>query len=88
MSPNPRSSIADVVADPHFQARGSFESVSVNGEQRIVPAVHPKLSRTPGSTEWAGPELGAHTQPVLEQWLEATPESIQNWTDSGVISKP
>lgn len=81
----PINSIADVVTDPHFQARGSFEQVHVNGEQRVVPAVHPKLSRTPGSTDWAGPELGAHTQSVLEQWLEATPDSIQNWTDTEVI---
>lgn len=84
----PINSIADVVADPHFQARGSFESISVNGEQRVVPAVHPKLSRTPGSTEWAGPELGAHTECVLQKWLEVEPDSIQKWTDNGVIFKP
>lgn len=82
----PINSIADVVADPHFQARGSFESVSVNGAQRVVPAVHPKLSRTPGSTQWAGPQLGAHTRSILEQWLALEPEAIKTWEDAGVIS--
>ena len=81
----PINSIADVVADPHFQARGSFESVSVNGEKRVVPAVHPKLSSTPGSTEWAGPALGEHTQAVLEKWLDADTKSIQDWGEAGVI---
>ena len=65
----PINSVADVVADPHFQARNSFESIEVDGEKRIVPAVHPKLARTPGSTQWPGPKLGEHTESVLNEWL-------------------
>eukprot|EP00955_Chlamydomonas_euryale_P075336 362289-Chlamydomonas_euryale.AAC.11 len=31
----------------------------------VVPAMLPVLSETPGSTRWAGPELGQHTDAVL-----------------------
>lgn len=84
----PINSIADVIADPHFQARGSFETVSVNGQQRVVPAVHPKLSRTPGSTQWAGPKLGEHTHSVLQQWISVDAESIRAWEQAGIVSRP
>jgi len=82
----PINSIADIVTDPHFQARNSFEQVSVNGQQRVVPAVHPKLSDTPGSTQWAGPELGEHTCSVLQQWLGTDAETIAELEQSGIIS--
>lgn len=82
----PINSIADIVDDPHFQARGSFESVDVGGEARVVPAVHPKLERTPGSTDWAGPGLGEHTQSVLCDWLAADEQTIDSWVKQGVIS--
>jgi len=55
----------DMVNDPHYQARGMFEEVEVGGRPLKLPAVVPKLSETPGRTEWAGPEVGAHTREVL-----------------------
>jgi len=81
----PINSIADVVADPHFQSRNSFEPVNVDGEQRVVPAMHPKLERTPGSTQWPGPKLGEHTKTVLIDWLDADEKTIRELTTSGVI---
>ena len=30
-----------------------------------MPGIVPKLSDTPGSAEWVGPELGAHNNEVL-----------------------
>ena len=30
-----------------------------------MPGIVPKLSATPGATEWLGPALGAHTDEVL-----------------------
>lgn len=73
----PINSIADIAVDPHFKARDAFEPVTVNGQQRLVPAVHPKLGRTPGSTEWAGPALGQHTDDVLSDWLSADESAIE-----------
>jgi len=81
----PINSVADIVADPHFQARNSFEPVDVDGEQRMVPAVHPKLERTPGATQWPGPKLGEHTRSVLIDWLDTDEESIEKLAKSGVV---
>ncbi len=72
----PINSIADITHDPHFKARDAFESVTVDGQKRLVPAVHPKLTRTPGSTDWAGPALGQHTDAVLSEWLSVDESTI------------
>jgi len=82
----PINSVADVVADKHFQARNSFESITVDGELRVVPAVHPKLERTPGETQWPGPKLGEHTKSVLVDWLGADDQSIAALAEAGVVS--
>jgi len=31
-----------------------------------LPAITPKLSATPGETRWLGPQLGQHTDEVLQ----------------------
>lgn len=56
--------------DPHYRARGMFEDVPVppdcNGGRPTlsVPAIPPRLARTPGRTAWAGPAVGAHNAEV------------------------
>ena len=61
-------SIADIVADLQYQARGMIERHQLNsGEELLLPGIVPKLSATPGATNWIGPELGEHTDAVLEQ---------------------
>jgi len=82
----PINSIKEVMEDPHFQARKSFEPVLVNGVERRVPAMHPKLERTPGVTEWAGVELGQHTTEVLTDWLNSDSDTLQEWLKSGAIA--
>lgn len=67
---------ADMLADPHFQARGLFEQVEINGQPLKIPAIMPKLARTPGGTDWPGPELGEHTEHVLDEVLGLDPETI------------
>ncbi|HRO61908.1 MAG TPA: CoA transferase, partial [Burkholderiaceae bacterium] len=60
-------SVADMVSDPQYLARQMIERVALaDGTPLAMPAVVPKLSDTPGGTRWAGPELGAHTDEVLE----------------------
>jgi formyl-CoA transferase len=59
-------SIADIVKDVQFQARGMIEKHRLaGGEEILLPGVVPKLSATPGGTRWLGPALGAHTREVL-----------------------
>ncbi|MCY1433540.1 crotonobetainyl-CoA:carnitine CoA-transferase [compost metagenome] len=38
-----------------------------DGKPFKMPGIVPKLSDTPGSTEWIGPELGEHTDSVLAE---------------------
>lgn len=61
-------SIADAFEDPHYHARGMFEQVAIpNQDQPLaIPAILPKLTGTPGSTEWPGGEVGSHTDELLQ----------------------
>jgi formyl-CoA transferase len=59
-------SIEDIAADPQYLARAMFESLELpDGRPFKAPAVVPRLSATPGGTDWIGPALGAHTEEVL-----------------------
>jgi formyl-CoA transferase len=59
-------SVADMLADPQFLAREMLQTVTLpDGRACRMPGVVPKLSATPGSSEWIGPALGAHTDEVL-----------------------
>jgi formyl-CoA transferase len=58
-------SIADIVADMHYQARGMVERHKLGGHDLLLPGIVPKLSDTPGATRWIGPRLGEHTADVL-----------------------
>ena len=54
-------SIADIVRDPQYLARGMIEKLALDdGVQLMVPGVVPKLSRTPGRIRGRGPKLGEH----------------------------
>lgn len=61
-------SIADVVKDAHYQARGMIEKARLEGgEEILLPGLVPKLSDTPLRTRWIGPKLGEHTSEVLQE---------------------
>jgi len=61
----PIYNVADMFTDPHFQARGLFEQIETPQGPLKIPAILPKLSETPGSTEWPGGAVGSHTEDVL-----------------------
>lgn len=57
----PILSAADIVADPHLQARQSIASLSsISGKSFLAPGVTPRLSRTPGARPLCAPRLGEH----------------------------
>lgn len=60
---------ADLRSDPHFNARGLFEEVEVDGRPLTVGALAPRLVLTPGRTEHAGPDLDADRISVFDDWL-------------------
>ncbi|OGB01665.1 MAG: formyl-CoA transferase [Burkholderiales bacterium RIFCSPHIGHO2_12_FULL_69_20] len=58
--------VADIAADPHFQARGMIaQATTPDGLTLAVPGICPKLSATPGAIRSAAPTLGQHTAQVL-----------------------
>jgi crotonobetainyl-CoA:carnitine CoA-transferase CaiB-like acyl-CoA transferase len=59
-------SVADIVADPHYQARDMLLQAQLPGGVSVkMPGIVPKLSETPGEVRWQGPRLGEHTESVL-----------------------
>jgi len=81
----PIYSVADMFTDPHFNARGLFEEVQVNGQPLKIPAMMPFLSATPGRTDWPGPTVGAHNAEVLGDLLGYKPDEITTLSRDGVI---
>ncbi len=58
--------VADIAADPHYQARGMLQQVSMSdGSLLTVPGIVPKLSRTPGGHWRNAPALGQDNAAVL-----------------------
>jgi crotonobetainyl-CoA:carnitine CoA-transferase CaiB-like acyl-CoA transferase len=84
----PIYNVEDMVADPHFNARGLFENVQINGETLKIPAILPKLDKTPGSTRWPGPELGSHNHQVLNEILGLSEVELTQLAKDGVIQAP
>ncbi len=81
----PIYNVEDMFNDPHFQARGLFEEVEINGKPLHIPALVPKLDTTPGATRWSGPELGSHTDEVLQGILQLSAQEIENLKSTGVV---
>ncbi|WP_230969306.1 CaiB/BaiF CoA transferase family protein [Nitrogeniibacter aestuarii] len=82
---SPIFSIADMMADPQFQAREMFESLALPGGASVkAPGVVPRLTGTPGGTEWPGPALGEHTQAVLHA-LGYSDDDVARLKADGVI---
>lgn len=78
-------SVADMVNDPHFNARDMLLSTELpDGQVVKMPGIVPKLSETPGQVKWRGPELGEHTEYVLKQYGYQA-EDIESLRVSGVV---
>lgn len=58
---------------------------AAGGEEVVVPAILPVLSKTPGRTTWAGPDLGHHTDEILKELLGLSPQEISELRSSGAI---
>jgi crotonobetainyl-CoA:carnitine CoA-transferase CaiB-like acyl-CoA transferase len=81
----PIYSVADMFADEHFKERGLFEEVSINGKPLKIPAMVPKLSKTPGRTDWPGPEVGAYNEEILGEMLGFSEDEMKKLQDGGII---
>jgi crotonobetainyl-CoA:carnitine CoA-transferase CaiB-like acyl-CoA transferase len=62
--------VADIVADPHVQARGDLATVPDPVVGAVtMQGVYPRLSRTPGRIRAGAPKLGAHNHEVYGKLL-------------------
>lgn len=83
---SPIMSIADIFADPHYQARESIINVPAEGLGTFAqPAVIPRLSKTPGRVTHAGPPLGRHTDEILTGVLGMSSADIAALRAEGVV---
>ena len=78
--------VADIAADPHYQARGMIQQVQMDdGTSLAVPGITPKLSRTPGSHRRNAPTIGQDTDAVLQE-MGLTAAQIQALKDKGIVA--
>ena len=80
----------DLLADPHYEARGTF--VRVNHEQvgeMTYPGIPWKMSATPGEVRWASHTLGQHNRQIYGELLGIPSEGIDDLETQGIIgTKP
>jgi crotonobetainyl-CoA:carnitine CoA-transferase CaiB-like acyl-CoA transferase len=82
----PIYSIADIVADPQYEAREMIEQVDVPGIGPLrIPGIVPKFSATPGATEWVGPQLGEHNREVYRGVLGLSDAEYETLRSDRVI---
>ncbi|MGI4938547.1 MAG: CaiB/BaiF CoA transferase family protein [Janthinobacterium lividum] len=76
---------ADIHADPHYKARNMIEQHTLpDGAPVDLPGVVPKLSATPGQTNWVGPALGEHSNEILAM-LGKSQEEIARLRQAGIV---
>jgi formyl-CoA transferase len=77
--------VADIAADPHYQARGMLQQVRMDdGSTLAVPGIVPKLSLTPGGHRRNAPALGQDTDGVLRE-IGLTAQHIEALRQRGIV---
>ena len=78
--------VADIAADPHYQARGMIEQIQLDdGSSLSLPGIVPKLSRTPGGHVRNAPSIGQDTEAVLQE-IGLSAEQIQALKARGIVA--
>ncbi|MDP6347070.1 MAG: CoA transferase [Dehalococcoidia bacterium] len=82
----PVQDYADLAEDPQMIANEYVVTVddAVHGKVR-VPGIPVKLSKTPGKVTKLAPELGQHTEEVLQEVLDMSWEEIGQLREEGVF---
>ena len=77
---------SDISDDPHYRERESLVDFKDPVHDTIsMPGIVPKLSNTPGSIEWTGPELGRHNDEIYRTLLGKSEAEINALEQDGVI---
>ncbi|WP_300712632.1 CaiB/BaiF CoA-transferase family protein [Limnohabitans sp.] len=78
--------VADIAADPHYQARGMIEQIQLDdGSSLSLPGIVPKLSRTPGGHASNAPGIGQDTDAVLQE-IGLSADQIQELKARGIVA--
>jgi crotonobetainyl-CoA:carnitine CoA-transferase CaiB-like acyl-CoA transferase len=81
--------IADIYADPHFQARAMLQQVPhATLGHTTQSGVVPRLSATPGVIHHTGPDLGADALDILQNDLGLAQDAIEPLLASGAVRLP
>ncbi|HRH41161.1 MAG TPA: CoA transferase, partial [Pyrinomonadaceae bacterium] len=82
----PVYSIADIAKDEHYIARELFEEVEIEPNDTVkIPAVLPKLTETPGGTDWIGPKIGEHNEEIYRGFLEMSQSEYEELIAQEII---
>lgn len=84
----PVMSIADIAADPQYQARDMIVRVAderLAEKEVVMPGIVPRLTETPGIIHYSGGALGADNQAVYHDLLGMSESEIQRLQTEGVI---
>ncbi len=81
----PVNDIADVLDDPHMQARSLRMIPDRRGDPIVMQDVVPKLTENPGEIRWLGEELGASNDDVYVGLLGLDPAELDELRAEGVI---
>lgn len=85
----PVMSIADIAADPQFQARGMIARIPderLPEQIAVLPGIVPRLTLTPGRITHSGGELGADNHAVFTELLGLTATELERLAADGVIA--
>lgn len=78
--------IKDVLANPHFRARGSLVTVDDgDGGTLTMAAPSPRRDAAEARSARLGGALGADNDAVYRDWLGCDPEQLARWRADGVI---
>ena len=82
----PVYNVAQIVEDPHYQAREDVIEIDDPelGRTKMLGVV-PKFSHTPGGVSHAGPRLGEHNAQVYGSWLGYDEEQLNRLAGERII---
>lgn len=81
----PVQTIADIVADPHWQARGLTVDVDDDAGAVRMHNVVPRLANSPGSIRHPGPTLGADNEAIYRDELGLSSDQLARLGRDGII---
>jgi formyl-CoA transferase len=76
----------EMLKDPHYKAREAIIEVQDKALGALkMQSTFPKLSETPGSVQWTGPDLGQHNDEIYKGLLGMDDATYQDYKKRGII---